>query len=75
MGSTPIIGTSENAILLGNFVRRRDFVIANDHAWTRTKIPFIRQVFVNWIANGTKIQRREDEICLTRHYSAANGFL
>ena len=47
MGSTPIIGTSENTTLLRECGRKRDSAIANRHAWKRTKTPSIGQVFVN----------------------------
>ena len=46
MGSTPIIGTSKNAILLGKNVRIPDLSIANSRARKRTKTPSIRQVSV-----------------------------
>jgi hypothetical protein len=46
MGSNPIIGTLENAILLGKFVTLSNWAIANGHASKRTKRPSIGQLFV-----------------------------
>ena len=46
MGSNPIIGTPENAILLGEIVRIGDFVNAHGRARKRTKTLSIWQVFV-----------------------------
>src|SRR5262245_4411296 len=45
-GSSPAIGSSDNAILLGVLLGIHDLWIANSRARKRTKTPFIRQVFV-----------------------------
>ena len=46
MGSTPIIGTCKNVVLLGKNVRIPDLSIANRRARKRTKTPSICQVSV-----------------------------
>jgi hypothetical protein len=45
MGSTPIIGTFQNAIVLGDSLGIYVLVIAIGRARKRTKTPPIRQVF------------------------------
>jgi hypothetical protein len=59
MGSTPIIGTSENAILLGESVRNRDLglrSVADGHAQKhRLFVTTALKFFDRWIKTGRAV--------------------
>ena len=69
MGSNPIIGTSENAILLGKFVRIRDLVDCEQSRTETHKTPSSRQLFVKWSTAGSRFQRPIIKTALAKNAS------